>query len=756
MSWWPWHSASPSRTPSDRLREAERGEETRPQSAGTTGSVQHQHRPDTGGRGRAQIELGHRFARANLQPLKRVVAGGLIAVALMAVAGVATVAVVWKGMEPLQLARADVLSVTVLDRHDRLLRAYTTADGRWRLPVEPKDVDPRYLAMLIAFEDRRFRAHRGVDPWAFGRAAWQFVRHRRIVSGGSTLTMQVARLLQGEHERSGLGKLRQALRALELERRYSKDAILRIYLRLAPFGGNIEGVRAASLAYFGKEPRRLSLAQAALLVALPQSPAQRRPDRFPDAARRARNRVLAVAAEAGAISREEAARAMLERMPHVRREFPMLAPHLADAQVEADKAWMVHRLTIDAAAQASLEQLARDHTANLGGRLSAALIALDHRTGEVIAHVGSAGYLDEDRFGAVDMTAAVRSPGSTLKPLIYGLAFEAGLAHPETLIEDRPARFGLYTPKNFDQDWHGTVTVRVALAQSLNIPAVKVLDALGPPKLFGRLTQIGITPVLPKGAEPTLAIALGGVGVKLSDLASLYAGIAHGGEAVALKYRRDAAQTNATPAPRVLSAVAAWYVADILRNAPAPANARPGQIAYKTGTSYGFRDAWAVGFDGRHTIAVWVGRPDGAATPGLAGRTAAAPLLFDAFARLSTRREPLPPAPSGTLKVAGSDLPPPLKRFREAKEATAGAFAEPAVQIAFPPDRAELEVEQGDGVVAKAEGGALPLTWLVDGVPISSDPHRRDAELASVNRGFYQLSVIDAKGRADRVTIRLK
>ena len=457
-----------------------------------------------------------RGGRKSARRARRIIArAALLAVALLFIAAAGTLAVIRQRMEPLPLGRAEALSVTVLDRNDRLLRAYTTADGRWRLPIEPKEVDARYLAMLLAFEDRRFRSHRGVDPVAIGRAGWQLVRHRRIVSGGSTLTMQVARLLHGEHERSGAGKVRQALRALQLERKLSKDAILRLYLRLAPFGGNLEGVRAASLAYFGKEPRRLSLAEAALLVALPQSPELRRPDRFPETARRARNRVLAHAAAYGAIPADEARRAAGERMPTMRREFPMLAPHLADAEIEQSKTRLVHRLTIDAGVQANLEQLTREHANALGGRLSAALIALDHRTGEVVAYVGSPGYLDESRFGAVDMTGAVRSPGSTLKPIIYGLAFEAGLAHPDTLIEDRPTRFGVYVPKNFDQDWHGTVTVRMALAQSLNIPAVKVLEALGPPRLFGRLAQVGVVPMLPKGAEPTLAVALGGVGLKL-------------------------------------------------------------------------------------------------------------------------------------------------------------------------------------------------------------------------------------------------
>jgi penicillin-binding protein 1C len=666
----------------------------------------------------------------------------------------------WLSVAPLPLAVAHDLSVTVLDRNGRLLRAYTAADGRWRLPLEPAQVDRRYLAMLIGFEDKRFYAHYGVDPWAIGRAAWQLARHGRIVSGGSTLTMQVARLLLGEHRRTATGKVRQAFTALSLERRLSKDEIIRLYLRLAPFGGNLEGVRAASLAYFGKEAGRLSLAEAALLVALPQAPELRRPDRSPGAAKQARNRVLAQAAASQIISPQEARRAMAEPMPASRRDFPQLAPHLADAEVQHNKARLVHALTLDAVVQANLERLVEEHAGAQPGRLSAALIAVDHRTGEVLAQVGSPGYLDGDRFGALDMTSAVRSPGSTLKPLIYGLAFEAGLAHPQTLIEDRPVRFGSYVPKNFDQDWHGTVTVRMALAQSLNIPAVKVLDALGPGKLYGRLKQLGASPVLPKGAEPTLAMALGGLGLRLSDLAMLYAALARGGEQVALRWRREDPSERRTevPAQRLLTPVAAWYVTDILRHAPAPANARSGQIAYKTGTSYGFRDAWAVGYDGRHTVAVWVGRPDGTATPGLAGRTAAAPLLFDAFARLSPQRAPLPPAPPGALRQATRELPPPLQRFGNAEAQAAEAYLDPPVQIAFPPDRAELTFEDIDGgtIAVKAQGGALPLLWLLDGVPLAADAAKREAEVSVSGRGFFTLTVIDAKGRDDRVTLRIK
>jgi penicillin-binding protein 1C len=678
----------------------------------------------------------------------------IIAISLFAIARVAIHVV-----EPAPIAAAEAVSVTVLDRQDRLLRAFTTSGGRWRLPIEPGDVDARYIRLLTAFEDRRFYSHGGVDPRGLTRATLQFVRHGRIISGGSTLTMQVARLLVGEHERTGTGKLRQIVRAWQLERTLSKQEILRLYLRMAPFGGNIEGVRAASLTYFGREPRRLSVGEAALLVALPQAPEVRRPDRFPEAAKRARARVLAQGVKQGVITAAEAARANAERMPTARQDFPKFAPHLAEAEMAAHSETSVHRLTLDRELQAQLEVLARDQTRALGNRLSAAIIVADHKTGEVLAHVGSSDYFDDTRFGSVDMVRAARSPGSTLKPFIYGLAFEAGLAHPETLIEDRPVRFGTYTPKNFDEDFHGTVSIREALAQSLNIPAVKVLNAVGPGKLLGRFRRAGIVATLPKDShEPTLAIALGGVGLRLVDLAGLYAGLARGGDVIELRHLRGQAPKPAGLRRQLMTPVAASFVTDILKDAPPPVAAKGGRIAYKTGTSYGYRDAWAVGYDGQHVIAVWVGRPDSTATPGLTGRTAAAPLLFDAFHRLSAERVALTQA-SGA-RVSGAALPPPLKRFQEPGETVTeptGPYLDANVQIAFPPDRAELELEDADDTIQlKADGGVLPLTWLADGTPLAVDGQQRQIQWTPPGRGFVKLSVIDAKGRVDRVTVRVR
>ena len=702
------------------------------------------------------------------RPTIRSVALGIAAVAMMTSA--AAVGVYRKALHdigPLPLEAAKAQSVTVVDRDDHLLRAFTTAEGQWRLPLDPKDVDAHYLKMLFAFEDQRFYSHHGVDAQAVARAVIQFAKHRRLVSGGSTLTMQVARLLDAKHERTASGKIRQMVRAVQLEHALTKTEILRLYLRLAPFGGNLEGVRAASLAYFGKEPRHLSIGESALLVALPQSPEVRRLDRFPQAAERARNRVLVRAVVAGVISNAEADKAKSERVPLARIEFPKLAPHLTETEVAAHPNQPVIKLTLDAKLQASLEKLAVEQARLQGEKLSAAIVVADHATGEILAHVGSAGYMDSARQGAVDMVTAVRSPGSTLKPFIYGLSFEAGLAHPGTLIEDRPVRFGTYAPKNFDEEYHGTVSIREALSQSLNIPAVRVLARVGPGKLVGRFRRAGVTARFPDKSEPTLAMALGGTGLTLRDMTQLYASLARGGDSIALTHRFDERFKTLAPthvkqlvnAHRLMSPLAAWYVSDILKDAPPPLNAKGGRFAYKTGTSYGYRDAWAIGYDGKYVVAVWVGRPDGASVPGMMGRTAAAPILFDAFERVARIHTPLPGPPPGVLTLAAGDLPAPLKHWRDpGDDAPTGPFLEPPVLISFPPDRSEIETADigEEPLTLKADGGALPLTWLVDGAPIASDPHARDVSWQPQAAGFAKLTVIDANGKVDRVSVRVK
>lgn len=667
-----------------------------------------------------------------------------------------------------QTARADLppvpriadidTSPIVVDRNGLLLRPFTIEDGRWRLPVAIDDVDPLYFEMLLAFEDKNFATHRGVDWLALARAAGQFVRNGGIVSGASTLTMQVARLVDGRDTRTVDGKVRQIVFAREIESELGKDEILQLYLLLAPYGGNLEGIRAATLSYFGKEPARLTPAEAALLVALTQSPEARRPDRDPAAAETARNRVLDRMVVAGVITANEADAARTEPVPTVRRDFPILAPHLAEAAVLSAPDEPVLGLTIERRQQVALEQLAADRAEPLGEEISVAILVVDHDTGEVTASVGSAGLLDEEREGFLDMTRAVRSPGSTLKPLIYGLAFELGLAMPESLIEDRPTAFGGYAPVNFDGYYRGTVTMREALQQSLNVPAVIVLDEVGPALLVSRLQRAGATPELPDLTAPGLAIGLGGIGITLEDLVAAYSAIANRGAPVVLRDGIDDETGYRAQLP-MLDPVSAWYVADILAGVPPPATASIGRVAYKTGTSYGYRDAWAIGFDGRHTIGVWVGRPDGAPVPGLTGIGAAAPILFEAFDRLGGRTVPLPPAPAGALIASTSELPEPLRRFRHPEGDV--VEADPAPEIAYPLDGVRVDLgllSNGDTVpiVIKVRNGAPPFTFLANGLPIGRSAFAREEEWTPDGPGFVSLSVVDGEGRSDRVTVFLE
>lgn len=644
----------------------------------------------------------------------------------------------------------------VLDREGRLLRAFTVAPGRVRLPVELKSVDKGFIAMLLAMEDRRFLSHPGVDALALARSAYQLATRGRILSGGSTITMQVVRLLGDLETRSPTGKLHQIRSALALERWADKDAILAAYLTVAPYGGNLEGLRAGSLAWLSKEPRRLSAAESALLVALPQAPEARRPDRHPDAARRARDRILARALALGLIDPETEAAARREPVPKHRQPLPLLAPHLAERLARAYPQQAELRLTLDAGFQSRLEVLAAERAAALDPRVSVAILAADHQSGEVLASVGSAGLLNADRAGFVDMTLAPRSPGSALKPLIYGLAFELGLAHPESLIEDRPTAFAGYAPTNFDRNFQGTVTVRRALALSLNVPAVQLLDAVGPARLVARMRRAGAAPLLADTSPPGLAIGLGGVGVTLTDLVRIYGAIARGGRAMPLLELRDpAAPIDSRPQPRVLDEGAAWYLGSILRDAPAPAGGASGHIAFKTGTAYGYRDAWAIGWDGRHVIGVWVGRPDGSPVPGLIGIDAAAPILLDAFARLGPPI-PLPIAPTEVLLARTTELPPTLRQARvRGLQPAAGPAAGP--EIAFPPDGACLEIGAGQGsdLALKVRNGVPPFTWLADGAPVAREPFSRTASWTPTGPGYTVLSVVDGRGRGSRVRVYL-
>jgi penicillin-binding protein 1C len=666
-------------------------------------------------------------------------------------------------LPPLDLSSASERSVVVLDRSGRLLRPFTTAQGRWRLPVEISDIDERYLKLLISYEDKRFYSHMGVDALAVMRSGKQLLNNGRITSGGSTLTMQVARLLEPRSERTLTAKLRQMVRAVQLEWRYSKTEILSLYLVLAPYGGNIEGLRAASLTYFGKEPKRLSLGEAALLVALPQAPESRRPDRFMTSTKQARNRVVAHARNRQLFTSDDSIAAIAEPVIEERKAIPNFAPQVAEAMRLEQPQAQKHQLSLDINLQTMLETLARERAVVLGPSLSVAIMVVDNATGEMLASVGGADYFSKQRAGSLDLTRAIRSPGSALKPFIYALAFEEGLAHPETILEDRPSRYGLYAPENFDLTFQGSVSARHALQMSLNVPAVDLLSNYGPQRFLSRLKVAGAAILLPDSTAPGLSVGLGGLGISLYDLTQLYVSLARGGDSINLNLRHNADYKNTNR--RLVDPVAAWYVADILRGAPPPVNAPMGRFAFKTGTSYGYRDAWAVGFDKKHTVGVWVGRPDGASVPGLVGRVAAAPILFDAFTRVGIDPDPFI-QPLNALVASNANLPPPLRHTRgdTAKIATINlpniSSLPSLLKIAYPPDGAMLDIKSlGEGkhdIIIKAQGGVMPLTFLVDGKPVASSDGRRQVAFTPSSIGFSHILVMDANGATDSVRVRVQ
>ncbi|HEV2507703.1 MAG TPA: penicillin-binding protein 1C [Mesorhizobium sp.] len=649
------------------------------------------------------------------------------------------------------------VSAEVLDRDGALLRAFATRDGYWRLPVSLDQVDRNFVDMLVAYEDKRFWDHEGIDLLALGRAATQLASNRRIVSGGSTLSMQLARLIEPRESRSLGSKLKQMLRALQIERRLTKRQILEQYLTLAPYGGNLEGVRAASLAYFGKEPRRLAVSEAALLVALPQLPERRRPDKNPTTAQAARDRVLNRMVTAALIGDREARRASLDDVANLRRPLPAFAAHAANTLLRKAEAGTPLKLTLRKSVQEGLEAVAREAAARLGPKLSVAMVLADSRTGDILASVGSASFFDSSRAGWIDMTRIVRSPGSTLKPFIYGLAFEQGMVAQETMIEDSPADFSGYRPKNFDMGYQGDVSIRQALQLSLNVPAIRVLDAVGPARLTARFRQAGVSPVLPSNQPPGLAIGLGGVGTSLRDLVQLYTGLANGGKVHPLRDGTEAVPVTGT-ATTILDEQANWQITDILAGVRPPEGAPQRGIAYKTGTSYGYRDAWAIGFDGRYVLGVWVGRADASAVPGLSGYVSAAPILFEGFVRSGLAAVALPSQPAGVLRPRREDLPVTLARFGTGAESQVGiAATEPAPRIVFPPDGARVDLgvsgSEVTPLVLKLQGGRAPFRWLANGKPLAGIDRRRTATWRPDGVGYSTLTVIDAAGRATSVKV---
>ena len=545
---------------------------------------------------------------------------------------------------PPQLPGARDTSTLVVAADGTPLRAFADVDGVWRHPASRDSVSPLYIEALLAYEDRWFDVHPGVNPFALLRAGWQWARGGGIVSGGSTLTMQVARILDrrpGASTRSLHGKALQMLRALQLEAHLSKDEILALYLERAPFGGTIEGVEAASWAYLGKSAARLSHAEAALLTVLPQAPSRLRPDRHPGAAQAARDKVLERMATLGRWTPERVRDARIETVVARRLRPPMSAPLLARRLRAAHPHDARIVSTLDAGLQRTLEARVAAYFSDLPERTSAALLVVDNASMQARAYVGSLELTDRTRLGHVDMVRAWRSPGSTLKPFLYGMALDDGLIHSQSLLVDAPQSFGGYRPGNFDAAFNGPVAATTALQRSLNVPAVDLLDRVGPARFAARLAHAGIDLRFPRGASPNLALILGGTGARLEDLVGAHAALHRDGVAGRVRY----SETDPLNERRLLSPGAAWIVREILDSNPRPGEregmfdaARRPRVSWKTGTSYGFRDAWALGGTRRYTVGVWVGRPDGTPLPGQYGALTALPLLFEVIDSLPRGR----------------------------------------------------------------------------------------------------------------------
>ncbi|MCC4622680.1 penicillin-binding protein 1C [Xanthomonas cassavae CFBP 4642] len=613
---------------------------------------------------------------------------------------------------PLPLPKSRDTSTLVVARDGTPLRAFADRNGVWRYPASPETVSPLYLQALLNYEDRWFWRHPGINPWGLLRAGGQWMGQGRIVSGGSTLTMQVARILD-PHTRTPWGKAKQLLRAMQLELHLSKREILTLYLERAPYGGTIEGVEAASWAYLGKPAKALSQAEAALLAVLPQSPSRLRPDRHPEAAQRARDKVLDRMVELGVWSRVQVDDARIE--PVVTRSLKpplhaaLLAQRLHSAQPRAARIVT----TLDVELQRTLEERVSTYFSQLPERTSAALLVVDNAAMEARAYVGSASFGDRKRLGHVDMVQAWRSPGSTLKPFLYGMALDDGLIHSESLLVDAPQSFGNYRPGNFDAAFNGPVSAATALRLSLNVPAVDLLDRIGPARFAARLSNAGIALHFPRGTPPSLALILGGTGAQLQELVGAFAAFNRGGIAGHVRYTPDDAQINR----RLMSPGAAWIVREILQSNPRPGYgsgtfdtaARPG-VAWKTGTSYGYRDAWAIGGTRRYTVGVWVGRPDGTPLPGQYGAVTALPLMFeviDALPRNAGDSAPVPmPATVQPVEIcwplggAAEQTPPPLCARRAEAYTLEGAvpptFAERDARL-WQSGQLRFEVDAGSG-----------------------------------------------------------
>jgi len=639
---------------------------------------------------------------------------------------------------PVNLYKTKNLSREVLDKDNQWLYVTTNSTDKWRFSVNLDKIDSTYLKMLINFEDKRFYSHYGVDVLALFRASWQLLISGHIKSGGSTITMQVARLLEPK-KRTISAKIVEIIRALQLEAHYSKKQILETYLTLAPYGGNIEGIEAASWHFFGKHPYALSASESAMLVALPKNPEGYRPNRHPKRAKLARDRVLKRAYKRGVISKFLYLKALNEPINSNSYKFPRLAPHFSQKALKNGRATII-TTNINKNLQQQLELWAKLRGQELPNGASMALLVVENSTGKIRAYIGSNNMFSKKFPGFIDGVNIIRSPGSALKPFIYSMGFDKYLIHPQTVILDTEVSFGNYHPHNYSRHFHGEVTITKALQNSLNIPAVKVLYRVGAGEFIDTLKLCIGKVYIPKGVA-TLPVALGGLGITLKQLTQAYVSLANGGKIIKIS-ALNSIKTN----KRFFSKKSAKITTAILRTIPAPKNyTNIGEkIAYKTGTSYGYRDFWSMGYTKNYTIGVWVGRADNQPVTKASAREIATPIMFEAFSILN--------AINGLENWNWNpnfikETPPKVLKYFD-KELK----SQNQLKFLYPKDGNKYQSAGCHKVTVKVaiDKGIAPYFWYIDEEPMDLNKTTFQKQF---NEGAHRITVIDSSGSSKSVNI---
>jgi penicillin-binding protein 1C len=525
-------------------------------------------------------------------------------------------------------------STLITDKNGEVINAFLTRDQKWRMKTELDEISPQLRKTIIAKEDKYFYVHPGVNPVAVLRAAFKNLVRMKRTSGASTITMQVARALEPRKRNIG-SKLVEMFRAFQLEWKYSKNEILQLYLNLVPYGGNIEGVKAASLLYFNKNPDHLSLAEITALSIIPNRPSSLLVGKNNDLIILERNRWLKKFAADKVFTGKEIEDALAEPLTATRNTVPHFAPHLSLKL--AKQGGHLYKTHLDLNTQLKTEKLVEDYVRSqrLRNINNAAVVIIDNKTHKVISYVGSAGFADTTDGGQVNGAAAIRQPGSTLKPLLYALCIDEGLMTPKMVINDVAVSYEGYAPENYDQKFNGYVTMEYALEHSLNIPAVKGLRLLGKDKLVQKLSSCNFKQIQKDRNKLGLSMILGGCGTTLEELTGLFSSFANDGVYVSPSFsEKDSLQKKVT----LVSPEANFMINEILSKVNRPdfplnwqATERMPKIAWKTGTSYGRRDAWSIGYNKNYTVGVWAGNFSGIGVPDLSGATTATPLLFKIF-----------------------------------------------------------------------------------------------------------------------------